>query len=85
MVADDVLIGMRAVVMNRAKIASQTIIGVGAVVTEDMEVPPGSVVMGVPGRVRRGVEPRDLERIRHAASHYVELSRRITVARTTSA
>ena len=58
-VEDDVLIGMRAVVMNRARIGAGSIIGVGAVVTEDTEIPPGSVVIGVPGKVKGEAEPRD--------------------------
>jgi len=74
-VEDDVLIGMRAVVMNRARIGAGSIIGVGAVVTEDTEIPPGSVVIGVPGKVKRQAEPRDRKRIRHAADYYVELAR----------
>lgn len=73
-VEDDVLIGMRAVVMNRARIGAGSIIGVGAVVTEDSEIPPGSVVLGVPGKIRRAAEPRDRQRIRHAADVYVALA-----------
>jgi carbonic anhydrase/acetyltransferase-like protein (isoleucine patch superfamily) len=36
-----------------------------------MEVPPGSVVMGQPAKVKRQATERDLARIRHAAEHYV--------------
>jgi len=74
-VEDDVLIGMRAVIMNRARIGAGSIIGVGAVVTEGTQIPPGSVVVGVPGKVKRQAEPRDGKRIRHAAEYYVELAR----------
>jgi carbonic anhydrase/acetyltransferase-like protein (isoleucine patch superfamily) len=71
LVEDDVLIGMRAVVMNGARIGRGSIVAVGAVVTEGTLVPPGSVVMGQPAKVKRAAEPRDAERIRHAAEHYV--------------
>jgi carbonic anhydrase/acetyltransferase-like protein (isoleucine patch superfamily) len=71
-VEDDCLIGMKAVVMNGATIGAGSIIGVGAVVTEGTVIPPNSVVLGTPGKVRRTTEKRDLERIRHAARHYVE-------------
>jgi carbonic anhydrase/acetyltransferase-like protein (isoleucine patch superfamily) len=70
-VEDDCLIGMRAVVMNGARIGAGSIVGVAALVTEGMVVPPNSVVLGVPGKIVRQAEPRDLERIRHAAEHYV--------------
>jgi carbonic anhydrase/acetyltransferase-like protein (isoleucine patch superfamily) len=70
-VEDDCLIGMRAVVMNGAKIGRGSIVAVGSIVTEGTQVPPGSVVMGQPAKVKREVGERDLERIRHAAEHYV--------------
>ena len=74
-VEDDVMIGMRAVVMNGAKIGAGSLVAVGAIVLEGMEVPPGSVVMGSPARIKRQLEPRDQERIRHAAEHYVQAAK----------
>jgi len=71
-----VLIGMRAVVMNGARIGSGSIVGVGAVVTEGTIVPPGSLVLGLPANVRRPVEPHDTGQIHHATEHYVALARR---------
>ncbi len=70
-VGDDVLIGMRAVVMNGACIGPGSIVAVGAVVLEGMEAPPGSVLMGAPARIRRTAEARDRALIQHAAEHYV--------------
>jgi carbonic anhydrase/acetyltransferase-like protein (isoleucine patch superfamily) len=70
-VEDDCLIGMRAVVMNGAKIGAGSVVAVGSVVLEGTVVPPGSVVMGQPARVKRQLTDRDRERIRHAAEHYV--------------
>jgi carbonic anhydrase/acetyltransferase-like protein (isoleucine patch superfamily) len=75
-IEDDVLIGMRAVVMNGARIGRGSIVAVGSVVLEGMEVPPGSIVMGMPGKIRAAADDRHLERIRHAADHYVENARR---------
>lgn len=49
-VADAVLIGMGAIVLNGAKIGTGSIVGAGAVVTENMDVPPYSLVVGVPAR-----------------------------------
>lgn len=76
-VEDDVLIGMRAVVMNGARIGSGSIVAVGAVVTEGTVVAPGSIVMGVPAKVKRTADPRDAERIGRAADHYVQAARRV--------
>jgi carbonic anhydrase/acetyltransferase-like protein (isoleucine patch superfamily) len=71
-VEDDVMIGMRAVVLNGAKIGSHSIIAAGCVVPEGMLVPPGSLVMGVPGRIKREITDSDKERISHAADHYAK-------------
>jgi carbonic anhydrase/acetyltransferase-like protein (isoleucine patch superfamily) len=70
-VEDDCLIGMRAVVMNGAKIGKGSIVAVGSIVTEGSEIPPGSVAIGQPAKVKRATTDRDRERIRHAAKHYV--------------
>jgi carbonic anhydrase/acetyltransferase-like protein (isoleucine patch superfamily) len=75
-VANDVLIGMRAVVMNGSKIGEESIVAVGAVVVEGTQVPPRSVVMGMPAKVVRAAGERDLEQIRRAAAHYVEAAKR---------
>ena len=71
-VADEVLIGMGAVVLNHAQIGSGCIIAARALVTEGMVVPPGSVVMGIPGKIRP-LRDDQLERIRQNAQSYVDL------------
>lgn len=70
-VGNDVLIGMRSVVMNGAEIGSGSIIGVGAVVTEGAKIPPHSIVLGIPGKVKRAANDADQALIHHAAAHYV--------------
>ena len=50
-VSDDCLIGIGAVVMDGAKIGRRCVIGAMALVPPGMEVPEGSVVMGVPGKI----------------------------------
>jgi carbonic anhydrase/acetyltransferase-like protein (isoleucine patch superfamily) len=74
-VEDDCLIGIRAVVLNGARIGAGSIVAAGAVVAEGEEIPSGSVVMGMPGRVQRQVNASDRERIQHTASLYVTASR----------
>ena len=71
-IADDVLIGMGAVVLNGARIGAGCLIAARALVTEGMVVPPGSVVMGVPGRIKPLREDQ-LVRIRRHAQNYVDL------------
>lgn len=50
-VGDGSLIGMRATILNNAKIGKFCIIGAHALVTEGMEVPDFSMVLGTPGKV----------------------------------
>ena len=71
-VEDLCLIGMGAIVLNGARIGTESIVAAGCVVTEDAEVPPRSLVMGVPGRVRRQLTDEDVESIRDFADRYVE-------------
>jgi carbonic anhydrase/acetyltransferase-like protein (isoleucine patch superfamily) len=71
-VEDEVLIGIGAVVLNHARIGRGSLIAARALVTEEMVVPPGSLVVGVPGVVRP-LRAGMRERIRSAAGRYVRL------------
>jgi carbonic anhydrase/acetyltransferase-like protein (isoleucine patch superfamily) len=75
-VEDDVLIGMGAIVLNRAVIGTGSIVGAGAIVTEGTVVPPNSLVLGAPGRVVRETTPEHRAGIRRAMQAYVELQTR---------
>ncbi|MBL8242014.1 MAG: gamma carbonic anhydrase family protein [Bryobacterales bacterium] len=72
-VEDDSLIGIGAIVLNGARIGKGSVIAAGALVPEGMEIPPFSLAMGVPAKVRRAVSPEEQERFRVNAQHYVEL------------
>ena len=71
-VEDDCLIGMGSILLNRCRIGAGSLVAAGAVVPEGMEVPPGSLVMGVPGRVVRPVDAELAKRIAGTWAHYVE-------------
>ncbi len=55
-VEHDCLIGMNATINSGARIGSGTLVAAGAVIRENAEIPPGSVVAGVPGKVLRKVD-----------------------------
>ncbi len=74
-VDDDVLIGMRATVLNGARIGSGSVIAAGSVVTPGMVVPPQSLVMGLPGKVVRATTQEDVDLVRATAEHYVAYGR----------
>lgn len=72
-IEDDVLIGMGSILLNRVRVGSGSIIGAGAVCPEGMQVPPNSLVLGVPGRVVRETTPEERERIRLTVAAYIAL------------
>ena len=49
-IGDNTLIGMGAVILNRAKIGSNCLIGANALITEGKVIPDNSLVMGSPGK-----------------------------------
>lgn len=71
-VADEVLIGMGAVILNHAQIGTHCIIAARALVTESMVVPPNSIVMGIPGTIRP-LREEQIARILRNAQSYVDL------------
>lgn len=75
-VGDATLICMGAIVLRDAVIGEGCLIAAGSVVTEGKQIPPHSVVMGVPGRVVRQTTPEDNRRIREAIDYYRELDAR---------
>lgn len=74
-IEDHVLIGMGAIVMDRARIGSNSIIAAGAVVLEDTEVPPGSIFAGVPAKKIKDISPELLKgEVERIANNYVMYS-----------
>ncbi|MGW1351053.1 gamma carbonic anhydrase family protein [Streptomyces sp. NPDC002409] len=74
-VEDDVLVGMGATVLNGAHIGAGSLIAAQALVPQGMRVPPGSLVAGVPAKVKRELTGEELEGIKFNAAGYVELAR----------
>jgi carbonic anhydrase/acetyltransferase-like protein (isoleucine patch superfamily) len=66
---------MKAVVMNGARIGRGSLVAVGSIVTEGTQIPPGSLAIGQPAKVKRQLTEHDQARIRHAAEHYVDAGR----------
>ncbi|MEP7307901.1 MAG: gamma carbonic anhydrase family protein [Acidobacteriota bacterium] len=68
---DCCLIGMGAIVLNGAHIGSQSIIAAGTLIVEGMTVPPRSLMMGSPGRVKRPLRDDEVAGIQGYADRYV--------------
>lgn len=69
-IGNNVLIGMGAIVMNRATIGDECLIAAGALVTEGMEVPPRSLVAGVPAKIRRELSEQEIQNLHNNARTY---------------
>jgi gamma-carbonic anhydrase len=68
---DRVLVGMGAIILNGALIGEDSIVAAGTLVTEGMVVPPRSMVMGSPGKVRRALSDREVAMILEFSGNYV--------------
>ncbi len=75
-IGDNTLVGIGAVILGRAKIGRDCIIGANALITEGKVIPDGSLVVGQPGRVVRQLEPGQIEALKASAAHYVQNWRR---------
>lgn len=75
-IEDDCLIAMGAILLNRVVVGSGSIVGAGAVCTEGMEIPPNSLVLGVPGRVVRQTTAEMRARIARTVQSYIDLQAR---------
>ncbi len=75
-VEEDCLVGMGSVLLNRVVVGRGSVGGAGAVLLEGTEIPPGSLVVGVPGRVVRPVDSELARRIEWTWRHYVDQASR---------
>lgn len=64
-------IGMGAIVMDHAIVGTGSFIGAGAIVTEGMIIPPNSVVIGTPAKVRRMTTEKERQSTQKSVEHYV--------------
>ncbi len=67
-----ILIGMGAILLNGVVVGEDSIVAAGTLLAEGTQVPPRSLVMGTPGKVRRQLSDEDVASIRVYAERYVE-------------
>ncbi len=71
-IGDGTLVGIQAVVLNRAVIGKDCLIGAGALVTEGKVIPDRSLVLGSPGKVVRQLTDEEVANTRRNAEGYVK-------------
>ncbi len=73
-VGDHCLIGMGAIVID-SQIGEFSLIGAGAVVTPGSVIPPGSMVLGMPGKVVRPLKKEEKASLIRSKEDYIKLAR----------
>jgi carbonic anhydrase/acetyltransferase-like protein (isoleucine patch superfamily) len=71
-VKDRCLIGIGAIVLDNVTIGEESFIAAGSLVTPGTVIPPRSMVMGAPAKVRRQVTDEEVARIDEHWQHYIE-------------
>ena len=66
------LIGIGAIILDGLRVGSGSIIGAGSIVTKD--VPPSSMVLGVPGKKVRELSEQEVANLLEHAEHYERLA-----------
>jgi len=70
-VEDRCLIGMGAILLNGVSVGTESIVAAGSLLPENFQVPPRSLVMGSPAKVRRSLVDAEVGLIRRFADNYV--------------
>lgn len=75
-IEDEVVVGMGAVVMNGVVVGYQSVVGAGAVIPPNTEIPPRSLVVGVPAKVTKELSESDAAGNKYWAEKYVRVTRK---------
>jgi carbonic anhydrase/acetyltransferase-like protein (isoleucine patch superfamily) len=70
-IGENTLIGMGAVILNRARIGNNCLIGANALITEGKVIPDNSLVMGQPGKVMGELNEETIAGLTRSAENYV--------------
>ena len=71
-IEDRCLIGMGAILLNGAHVGTGSIVAAGTLIVEGAKIPPRSLVMGSPGKVKRTLTDEDVASIQAYADRYVK-------------
>ena len=74
-IEDGALIGMGAILMNGCNIGKGSIVGAGSLVKEKTDIPPYSMVVGIPGKIVKALNPEILTENINWAKKYAKLAK----------
>ena len=70
-IEDQCLVGMGAILLNGVRVGAGSIVAAGTLLVEGQQVPPRSLVMGSPGKVKRLLTQAEVADIQMYADRYV--------------
>jgi carbonic anhydrase/acetyltransferase-like protein (isoleucine patch superfamily) len=71
-IKDDSLIGIGAIILNKAVIGKNCIIGANSLIAENKKIPDGSLVIGSPGKIIRQLKDEEIKAVKENAEHYIQ-------------
>lgn len=74
-IADECLIGMNSTILDGAKIGKQSIVAAGSLVPAGMDVPPGTLVAGVPAKIKRKLSGEEKKNLKKWAEKYLVVAK----------
>lgn len=78
MIGDNAVVGMGAIVMNNAVIGANSVVAAGALVSEGKEFPERSLIVGMPGKLKRELTDEEVhDMCTVAGDDYLEISARM--------
>lgn len=69
-ICDRCIVGMGAIVLDEAVVEEECLIAAGAVITEGKRIPARSLVIGIPARVIRPLDEKEIAYIKESAERY---------------
>ena len=72
-IADEVLIGMNATVLDGAIVSKHCIVGANALIPPGKKLESGWLYMGIPAKAVRQLSEEDIQFFKYSADHYVRL------------
>lgn len=73
-IENHVLVGMGSVIMDKAIIPKNCIVGAGSLVTEGARYEEGSLIIGRPAKIVRKLTEKEVEALQDSANHYLRIS-----------
>jgi len=74
-IGNNVLVGIHAVLNNQSEVEDFCMIGAYSMVKDHFKVPTKSLVLGIPAKIVRPLNDRELERIANGSRTYVDLAK----------